>query len=78
MKSLIRILIIILCSQYLTNRLVEQIFVPGNWSYFLAHLAMFVPVCLITGAILVWAFERKVADLHFEGKKVGTMKEGDE
>lgn len=75
MKPLIRFLITFLCSNYLTNRLTEQFFTEGNWSYTIANIGFFVPVLLVTGAVLTWAFETKVADLHFQGKKIGTMKD---
>lgn len=78
MKILTRTLIIILSAQFFTNRITELFFTEGNWSYVLGRIAICVPVYLITGAILTWAFETKVADLHFQGKKVGKMKEGDD
>lgn len=77
MKSLTRFFIICTIAYLISHFLTSQFFVQGNWSFTLANFAVFVVVAEITQAILRWAFATKVADLYFEGKKVGTIEEED-
>lgn len=75
MKFLTRFLIISAIAFFLATLITSQWFERGTFSYGIA----FVPFLFLsfdsTGTILRWAFATKVADLHYQGEKVGTMKE---
>ncbi len=71
MRLILKFLIKNFAAWILATRLTEFYFTPNNWSFLLARFAAFV----IIYEVMRFAFERKVADLHFQGKKVGEMKE---
>lgn len=75
MKTLIRFLIVFIIANHYASLIVSQYFLRGNWSYTLANIAIFVPVFELVRIVLTWAFETKVADVYFQGQKVGKIKE---
>lgn len=75
MKFLVRFLITFLIANHYVSLIVSQYFLRGNWSYTLANIAIFVPVFELVRIVLTWAFETKVADVYFQGQKVGKIKE---
>lgn len=77
MKILVRFLIIAIITHFLSQWITSQFFIKGNWSFTLANLAVWLVAFEAVGRVLTWAFATKVADLHFQGKKIGTMSEED-
>ncbi|HEY0752252.1 MAG TPA: hypothetical protein VGD26_13925 [Chitinophagaceae bacterium] len=71
MKAIAKFVVRLVVTGKLCNLVTPLWFVPKTTSYFIADCAIF--IALYT--LLEWAFEVKVADIMFEGKKVGEMKE---